>query len=182
MASLTPLSKGLIGLAVVGAVVSAVWHLGLKEWVSGMDAPQASSSITTTAPSEIKAPETPVAPPPPAATASVAPPIAPAPEASAPAKPAEAVPPASNSKVSPVAHLSPAESGEMGRKFLDSGDYAQARIYLEHAVKGGDGAAACHLGEMTLKGQGGLPADQEKAASYFQMAQSRNIICFASGR
>ena len=31
MASLTPLSKGLIGLAVVGAMASAVWHLVLKE-------------------------------------------------------------------------------------------------------------------------------------------------------
>jgi hypothetical protein len=28
---LTPLSKGLIGLAVVGAMASAVWHLALKE-------------------------------------------------------------------------------------------------------------------------------------------------------
>jgi TPR repeat protein len=70
----------------------------------------------------------------------------------------------------------------MGRKYLDSGNYAQARTYLEQAVQGGDGAAACHLGEMTLKGQGGIPADQEKAAKLFQIAISKNIICFASGK
>ena len=70
----------------------------------------------------------------------------------------------------------------MGRKLLDTGDHAQARIYLEQAVKGGDGAAACLLGEMTLKGQGGIPANQEKAASLFQLAQAKNIICFASSK
>ena len=35
MASLTPLSKGLIALAVIGGMASAVWHLGLKERLSG---------------------------------------------------------------------------------------------------------------------------------------------------
>ena len=68
------------------------------------------------------------------------------------------------------------------RKLLAAGNFAQARVHLEQAVQGGDGAAACHLGEMTLKGQGGIPASQEKAASLFQLAQSRNIICFASGQ
>ena len=77
---------------------------------------------------------------------------------------------------------SPAEKGEIGRKFLDGGDFAQARIYLEQAVQGGDGASACRLGEMTLKGQGGIPADQEKAAKLFLIAQSKGIICFAMGK
>ncbi len=181
MASLTPLSKGLIGLAVVGAVASAVWHLGLKEWLSGTDAPQSSSSITVTAPPAASTAVTTAAPPS-VANAPATPAVTPTAVASAPEKTVEAVPPVNNSKATSVAHLSPAESSEMGRKFLDSGNYAQARVYLEQAVKGGDGAAACHLGEMTLKGQGGLPADQEKAASFFQMAQSKNIICFASGR
>jgi Sel1 repeat. len=65
---------------------------------------------------------------------------------------------------------------------MDSGNYADARRYLEQAVKGGDGAAACLLGEITLKGLGGIEASHEKAASLFQIAQSKNIICFASGR
>ena len=161
MATLTPLSKGLIALAVVGAVASAVWHIGLKDWMAGSEssapppvsAESGSAAIQTSAPPAAKAPE----------------------------KTKEA--PAANVKpaaVSPVAHLGPAESGEMGRKLMNMGDYAQARIYLEHAVQGGDGAAACLLGEMTLKGQGGIVADQSKAANLFQMAQARNIICFAS--
>ena len=65
---------------------------------------------------------------------------------------------------------------------MDSGNYADARLYLEQAVKGGDGAAACLLGEMTLKGLGGIEVSHDKAASLFQIAQSKNIICFASGR
>lgn len=178
MATLTPLSKGLIALAVVGAVASAVWHIGLKDWMaagdsaspsSGAQASQAgtangSTSMQTTAPS--------------ASSANSSPPAAKPVQ-----KPAESTSSANkNASVSPIAHLSTAESSEMGRKLLDMGDYAQARIYLEHAVKGGDGAAACLLGEMTLKGQGGILADQEKAAKLFQQAQAKNIICFASSK
>jgi TPR repeat protein len=70
----------------------------------------------------------------------------------------------------------------MGRKLMDLGNFAQARPHLEAAVQGGDGGAACHLGEMTLKGQGGLAANQEQAAKLFQLAQSRGSICFASGQ
>jgi hypothetical protein len=40
----------------------------------------------------------------------------------------------------------------------------------------------CLLGEMTLKGQGGIAADQAKAAQLFQLAQSRNTICFTAGQ
>jgi TPR repeat protein len=81
-----------------------------------------------------------------------------------------------------VAKLSPAENAELGRKLLESGNFGQARVHLEQAVKGGDGGAACHLGDMTLKGQGGITASQEKAASLFQLAQFHNIICFASSK
>ena len=177
MVTLTPLSKGLIALAVIGAVASAVWHIGLKDWMAESGAgsessarapdskPVASATIQTSAP---------------AASPEVQPQPVKTPE-KPPEKASQA--PSSNAKstsASPVAHLGPAESGEMGRKLMNMGDYAQARIYLEHAVQGGDGAAACLLGEMTLKGQGGLAADQGKAASLFQMAQARNIICFAS--
>ena len=48
MASLTPLSKGLIGLAVVGAMASAVWHLVLKERFGA--APTSSTATSTSKP------------------------------------------------------------------------------------------------------------------------------------
>lgn len=64
---------------------------------------------------------------------------------------------------------------------MASGQFDQARVHLEQAVQGGDGSAACLLGEMTLKGQGGLQANQDKAAALFRLAQSKNLICFASG-
>lgn len=152
MASLTPLSKGLIALAVLGGMASAVWHLGLKDRFQGKDqiAPAAASS-------------------PPA-------PVPAAPQPSVQSVPAPAPAPAAANK------LTPAENAEAGRKLLESGNAAQARVHLELAVQGGDGAAACHLGEMTLKGQGGIPASQDKAASLFQLAQSRNIICFSASK
>lgn len=78
--------------------------------------------------------------------------------------------------------LSAADNAERGRQLLEQGDFAQARVHLEQAVKDGDGSAACHLGDMTLKGQGGLSANQEQAAKLFQLAQSRNVICFAPGQ
>lgn len=164
MASLTPLSKGLIGLAVVGAMASAVWHLGLKErFAASTETPPAATS----APAQTDVPAPP-APPSPVTTPepSTAPPPAAAPAAT----------------TAQAAKLSAADNAEIGRKLLDSGDFAQARVHLEQAVKDGDGGAACHLGEMTLKGQGGLPANQDKAAALFQLAQSRSIICFASGK
>lgn len=164
MASLTPLSKGLIGLAVVGAMASAVWHLGLKErFAARTETPPAATS----APARTDVPA-PLAPPSPVTTP----------------EPSTAPPPAAGpaATTAQAARLSAADNAEIGRKLLDSGDFAQARVHLEQAVKDGDGGAACHLGEMTLKGQGGLPANQEKAASLFQLAQSRNIICFASGK
>ena len=162
MASLTPLSKGLIGLAIVGAMASAVWHLGLKEWLAEKQAPAESASISA-APAQSNtsnAPEPQVAIPAPAVPTT--PP---------------AVPAANNA---PISALTPANHAEAGRKLLASGDYAQARTHLEQAVQGGDGSAACLLGEMTIKGQGGITASQEKAASLFQLAQSRGSICFAS--
>jgi TPR repeat protein len=147
MASLTPLSKGLIGLAVVGAMASA-----LKERLAepsampstaGRDAPAA----VVTTPQDAQRPN---------------------PEA-------VAVPAGSDG-------TSAAEHAEQGRKFMEAHDFAQARAHLEQAVKGGDAGAACLLGEMTLEGLGGLTANQDAAAKLFQLAQSRNTICFAAGQ
>lgn len=152
MASLTPLSKGLIGLAVVGAMASAVWHLALKERLAG-DAPPADA----TAPAH-----------PDAVAAAVN--VTPAPPAIAPVEPAAG------------GALSAAEHAEQGRRFMESNDFAQARSHLEQAVQAGDAGAACLLGEMTLKGQGGIAADQAAAAKLFQLAQSRNTICFTAGQ
>lgn len=143
MASLTALSKGLISLAVVGAMASAIWHLALKERFSSPASPMAGAPFQPT------------------------PVILPAPAA-------------------PVSHTVQANNGpsaesnaETGRKMLASGNHPQARVHLEQAVRDGSGAAACLLGEMTLRGQGGIVADQEKSAALFQLAQSRNTICFA---
>ena len=183
MASLTPLSKGLIALAVIGGMASAVWHLGLKEKVGG-DAASFLGALTASKPvveaSTQKAPTT-IAPPVQMAPAAVQA------ETPAPPPPASSTPVTPQNVENPVAEpkLSPAEvseNAEAGRKAMAAGDFAKARKHLELAVQGGDGAAACLLGEMTLKGQGGIAANQEKAASLFQLAQSRSIICFASGR
>lgn len=59
MAQLTPLSKGLITLAVVGAAASAVWHLGLKSTFS--DEPPGAATDTDSA--GAPAPSAPVAKP-----------------------------------------------------------------------------------------------------------------------
>lgn len=160
MASLTPLSKGLIGLAVIGAMASAVWNLALKERFAS---PGPASTTTTTpavAPASNDTPAAIVTPPPATQPTS---PVAPA---------------ASSSNDG----LSVAEHAEKGRKLMEASDFAQARGHLEQAVKGGDAGAACLLGEMTLKGQGGITADHEAAAKLFQLAQSRNTICFAAGQ
>ena len=182
MVTLTPLSKGLIGLSVIGAVASAVWHLALKDSVSEWTETPPATTESAAPPAAPSAPPVAVVVPtpepeaPPAAPAVIEPPKTP-PNASPAVSPkAEAV------KTEPENHLSPAESSERGRKLMDSGNYAEARLYLEQGVKGGDGAAACLLGEMTLKGLGGIEANHDKAASLFQIAQSKNIICFASGR
>lgn len=159
MASLTPLSKGLIGLAVIGAMASAVWNFALKDRFSAVEPPSASPS---TSPAPTGAPA--------ANVISTPPNTPPAPNAA----------PATVSSNS--GGLSPAEHADRGRKLMESGDFAQARQHLEQAVQGGDAGAACHLGEMTLKGQGGLSADHDAAAKLFQLAQSRNTICFAPGQ
>jgi hypothetical protein len=171
MASLTPLSKTLIGLAVVGAMASAVWHLALKDMLSEAPAPVPTASVAPP-PAQVISSESPSPPPPPAANPTPSNETVVAP----PAKPTAA------EAKGPEANLSPAENAEAGRKALNSGNHALARAHLEKAVQGGDGPAACLLGEMTMKGQGGLAADQQKAADLFQLAQSRNIICFASGQ
>ena len=192
MVTLTPLSKGLIGLAVIGAVASAIWHLALKDTVSEWTGtPPTTTESATPPPASPSAPPaavvvpTPTPEPSPAAPPVVEPPKTPpsaSPAVEPPSTPPVVSPKAEPVKTEPEIHLSPAESSEKGRKLMDSGNYADARLYLEQAVKGGDGAAACLLGEMTLKGLGGIEASHDKAASLFQIAQSKNIICFASGR
>lgn len=176
MATLTPLAKGLIGLTIIGGVVSAVWNLGLKEHFAGAPAATGGSVATGSAVQSIAVPPTLPTAVPPASTSRPAPAAVP---------PAPTAVPAAATQVAPAAGaqaLTAAESSEKGRQLLEAGNYAQARIFLEQAVKMGDGPAACRLGEMTLKGQGGIAADRDKSASLFQLAQSRGMICFASGQ
>lgn len=157
MASLTPLSKGLIGLAVIGGMASAVWHLALKD--------RFSAPVQTAAPATSSTPGLQTSPEPqPAAAPS----------------PTNPTPVTTGNQGTPK--LSATDNAERGRQLLEQGDFAQARVHLEQAVKDGDGSAACHLGDMTLKGQGGITANQEQAAKLFQLAQSRNVICFAPGQ
>ena len=162
MASLTPLSKGLIGLAVVGAMASAVWHLVLKERMGGGETAewQAAPTSATPTPNAAQLTPAPSNPPPTLATPNV---------------PNTAV-------TAPNGNLSAAENFDAGRKLMASGDFARARNHLESAVNAGDGSAACLLGEMTLKGQGGITANQDASAKLFQLAQSRGSICFATGQ
>lgn len=162
MASLTPLSKGLIGLAVVGAMASAVWHLVLKERMGGGATAEWQAAPMSTMPSPNAAQPSPA-------------PANPAPTVATPNVPTTAV-------TTPNSKLSVAENFDAGRKLMASGDFAQARKHLEAAVNAGDGASACLLGEMTLKGQGGITANQDASAKLFQLAQSRGSICFASGQ
>lgn len=150
MASLTPLSKGLIALAVVGGMASAVWHLALKERLAepaDTTATEVTPGITTVLP------QAPSLPPP------------------------EPIPaPSAFSAADPKADTA------TGRSLVQKGEFSQARPYLERAVKNGSGVAACLLGEMTLQGQGGIPANQDAAAQLFQLAQSHDSICFAPGQ
>ncbi len=184
MASLTPLSKGIIGLAIVGAMASAVWHLALKERFAAKadSAPMASPSTTTpgTSSAPVPAPD-----PAPAVTAAPTPPAPPTPPTPTPTPaPVTAAPtpsPAPAPSPAPSNAASADSNAEQGRQALSRGDYAQARTHLEKAVRDGSGAAACLLGDMTLKGQGGIPASQDKAAVLYQTAQARNTICFAAG-
>lgn len=167
MASLTPLSKGLIGLAVVGAMASAVWHLVLKERMGGGATAEWQAAPAATAPSPNPAQPAPTPAEPVHAGQT--------PTMASPSVPSAAV-------TAPNGSLSAAEHFEAGRKLMASGDFAQARPHLEAAVNAGDGAAACLLGEMTLKGQGGITANREASAKLFLLAQSRGSICFATGQ
>ena len=129
MASLTPLSKGLIGLAVVGAMASAVWHLGLKEKVQ---------DAMGTAPPTTEAPAVQATPP--AAPAVVTT------QAPATTRP-QSTPLPANTAPASASGMTAADNAEAGRKLLESGNPAQARIHLEQAVQGGDASAACLLGD-----------------------------------
>jgi len=167
MASLTPLSKGLIGLVVLGGMASAVWHLYLKERMAG---------TAGQAPAAISAPMSQDATPPNASPS----------QAISPPATAQVQSPPANQQATPkpgqASNLSADENFDAGRKLLASGDYAQARAHLEQALEQGNAGAACLLGDMTLKGQGGIAANQDKAAKLYQLAQSRNTICFSAGQ
>lgn len=167
MASLTPLSKGLIGLVVLGGMASAVWNLYLKERI-GAATDQPPAAVSAPMPQDSSALNNP-----PAGATSPAP------------TPQTQTPPAAEPlvvKPGKAFNLSAAENFEAGRKAVASGDFALARPHLEQALQEGNAGAACLLGDMTLKGQGGIPASQDKAAELFQLAQSRNIICFTVGQ
>ncbi len=189
MASLTGLSKAIIGLVVVGAVAATVWQLGFRGRAEGIAA--AKSGNATPKPSSTTPPggavaALPVAPAAPATpTVAAAPATVPvAPSNPVPERPVKAVAPAADAAKAPLASLDPssraaaAQESESGRKALHNGDFALARVHLERAVKGGDAAAACYLGEMTIKGQGGIPANQDKAAELFRAAQAGGVMCF----
>ena len=169
MASLTPLSKGLIGLVVLGGMASAVWNLYLKERI-GAAADQPPAAVSAPMPQD-----TPTTNGAPAGATSPAP---------MPQTQTQTPPAAEPLVVKPgkALNLSAAENFEAGRKAVASGDFALARPHLEQALQQGNAGAACLLGDMTLKGQGGIPANQDKAAELFQLAQSRNIICFTVGQ
>jgi TPR repeat protein len=167
MASLTPLSKGLIGLVVLGGMASAVWHLYLKERIgtpAGQPPAAVSAPMSQDAPAAINPPAGAVSPVP----------VAPAQTPPATKQPA--------TKTGQAMNLSADENFEAGRKLVASGDYAQARSHLEQALEQGNAGAACLLGDMTIKGQGGIAPSQDKAAKLFQLAQSRNTICFSAGQ
>jgi len=161
MASLTPLSKGLIGLAVVGAMASAVWHLVLKERLGN----GAATAVQTTSEANAPMPST----------------VQPAPTTAAQSPDSATPSPQDTTANAPSGSLSAAENFDAGRKLMADGDFAQARKHLKAAVDAGDGNAACLLGEMTLKGLGGITANQDASTKLFQLAQSRGSICFASG-
>lgn len=166
MASLTPLSKGLLGLVVIGGMASAVWHLYLKDRIAG--APDAPTAINTPAtPNTGAAPAVATTPPAPSPAETPVPLVVPAAQPSA-------------NPATPTAKMSADENFEAGRKFVAASDFVQARTHLELALQQGNAGAACLLGEMTLKGQGGIAANPDAAAKLFQIAQSRNTICFTA--
>lgn len=183
MASLTGLSKAIIAMAVLGAVGATVWQLGFKGRADGMAASRAgnpASKPLATTPSGGAAAALPAAPvvaaaPAPAPVAPINPVPERPPKAASPAAPAAQAPVAAPD---PKPRLTAAQESESGRKALHNSDFALARVHLERAVKGGDAPAACYLGEMTIKGQGGIPANQDKAAELFRAAQAGGVMCF----
>ena len=120
MASLTPLSKGLIGLAVLGGMASAAWHLYLKDRLG--------STATQPAPAAVS---TPMATDRPTAPATVTP-TAPTTQAM-PTTPTVAAPATQPVKAPNDGHLqasgrSAAENAEAGRKALAAGGQGHAAI------------------------------------------------------
>ena len=177
MASLTRLSRTLLYVAVIGGMASAAWHLALKDRFSGKaEAPEASVSQPAAeplpsalgqAPSVV--PTTPEATPMPSLAQRPAPP---------PPEPAVVQPLPEPSSTS---NMTAAQHAERGRQMVERKKFEEARPHLETAIEQGDGGSACHLGDMFLKGQGGLVPSPGQAARLYQLAQSRGIICFSAG-
>lgn len=166
MARLTPLSKGLLALIVIGAAGSAAWNLALKD----MPLDKLASSLGDLVRKQMGKTEAAPAPAPKAvvpATPVPAPAAAPAPSQPAPAA-AEPAPASGRSVDSLV---------EEGRRLAAAGDYAKARKTLDEAVRQGSGAAACMLGDLVMKGQGGA-ADPARAGELFRIAQAKGSLCF----
>lgn len=184
MATLTPLSirliRGLVIVAVLGAMGSAAWHLALKDRFSGnAEVPQSSVSQPTAEP----LPSAPGQGPSVVTTPSTAPEAPPSPSLAQRPTPPEPEPavvqplpePSSSSSMTAAQHA------ERGRQLVERKRFEEARPHLETAIEQGDGGSACHLGDMFLKGQGGLVPSPGQAARLYQLAQSRGIICFSAG-
>lgn len=169
MARLTPLSKALVAVIVIGAAGSAAWNLALKD----MDLGKLPASISDIVRKQMGKAESVPAP-----TASPAPapavPATPAPSATpAPTPAPKAADPAPSSGRSAEALV------EEGRRLAAAGDFVRARKPLEEAVQLGNGAAACMLGDLVMKGQGGA-ADPARAGELFRIAQAKGSLCFGN--
>lgn len=169
MARLTPLSKALVAVIVIGAAGSAAWNLALKD----MDLGKLPASISDIVRKQMGKAESVPAP-----TASPAPapavPATPAPSATpAPTPAPKAADPAPSSGLSAEALV------EEGRRLAAAGDFVRARKPLEEAVQLGNGAAACMLGDLVMKGQGGA-ADPARAGELFRIAQAKGSLCFGN--
>lgn len=171
MAQLTPLSKGLLGLIIVGGMVSVAWNLVLKERVAQLfpggftggpiqATPEAAPPSISTVPASSQGPAS--------ARSSAPVPVQPAPAAVV----APILSPSSNKG------MTTEQLAEEGRRLAAEKDYVRARPYLEDAVKQGSASAACMLGDMTMKGLGGLKPNSQRAGELFQTAQARGVLCF----
>ena len=169
MARLTPLSKALVAVIVIGAAGSAAWNLALKDMNLG-SLPASISDLVRKQMDKAESVPTPTASPAPAPAEAATP----APSAtSAPTPAPMAADPA------PASGRSADALVEEGRRLAAAGDFVRARKPLEEAVQLGNGAAACMLGDLVMKGQGGT-ADPARAGELFRIAQAKGSRCFGN--